>query len=682
MKIVRYGLAGLMLLAGAAQHLQAQDKDPALVRTFKGHSKAVFSVAFSPDGRLALSGSSDNTLKLWETASGRLVRTFRGHSKAVFSVAFSPDGRQALSGSYDNTLKLWETTSGRLVRTFEGHTNWVWSVAFSPDGRYALSGSEDKTIKLWEISSGREIRTFKGHAAAIIAVAFSPDGRYALSGSGHPENALKLWEISNGRELRTFKGHSSWVYSVAFSPDGRYALSGSQDNTLKLWEISSGREIRTFKGHAAAIISVAFSPDGQYALSGSGDETLKLWDTASGRLVRTFKGHTNTVRSVAFSPDDRQALSGSYDNTLKLWDISPWTMPDETPLAETDRTPPAIRITSPTITRGMKKVQQEKTILVKGRATDASGIFEVLVDGMEAQLDADGSFWAEVKLRVGENHIVVKATDMHDNAASTAFTIVREAGGRPAPVGAARTREQEEFQFGEYHALLIAVQDYSDRSINDLDYPIEDAERIRGVLLEQYTFKKENIHFLKNPSRRDILKKLGELRSLDEDDNLLIYYAGHGYWDEKAGQGYWLPRDARQDDDSDWISNSDIKVKIRSIETRHTLLISDACFSGGIFKTREAFIKPNISIQKVYEMPSRKALTSGNLKTVPDKSVFVDYLVKRLRQNREPYLYSEKLYVNMKDAVTNNSPNNQTPLFGVINGAGDEGGDFIFVRKR
>ena len=109
---------------------------------------------------------------------------------------------------------------------------------------------------------------------------------------------------------------------------------------------------------------------------------------------------------------------------------------------------------------------------------------------------------------------------------------------------------------------------------------------------------------------------------------------------------------------------------------------STACFSGGIFKTREAFIKPDISIQKVYEMPSRKALTSGNLKTVPDKSVFVEYLVKRLRQNREPYLYSEKLYVNMRDAVTNNSPNNQTPLFGVINGAGDEGGDFIFVRKR
>ena len=399
-----------------------------------------------------------------------------------------------------------------------------------------------------------------------------------------------------------------------------------------------------------------------------------------------FKGYVDDVRfyNRSLSPGEIKVLyhEGGWGvgSIAKVTPQPARVRPKPAPKA--DRTPPIIQINSPAITRGMKQMQQEKTILVKGRASDKSGIFEVLVNGVEAQLDADGGFWAEVKLRVGENRITVKATDMHENAASTTFTIVREAGARPAPVAATRTREQEEFQFGEYHALLIAVQDYSDRSINDLDYPIEDAEKIRAVLLEQYTFKQENIHFLKNPSRRDILKKLGELRRLDEDDNLLIYYAGHGYWDEKAEQGYWLPRDARQDDDTDWISNSDIKDRIRSIETRHTLLISDACFSGGIFKTREAFIKPDISIRKVYEMPSRKALTSGNLKTVPDKSVFVDFLVKRLRQNKEPYLYSEKLYVNMRDAVTNHSPNNQTPLFGVINGAGDEGGDFIFVRKR
>ena len=104
------------------------------------------------NGRYALSGSWDNTLKLWDVNTGSEIRTFTGHSDRVLSVAFSPDGRYALSGSWDNTLKLWDVHTGRAIRTFTGHSYWVKSVAFSPDGRYALSGSLDNTLKLWDLS--------------------------------------------------------------------------------------------------------------------------------------------------------------------------------------------------------------------------------------------------------------------------------------------------------------------------------------------------------------------------------------------------------------------------------------------------------------------------------------------------------------------------------------------------
>ena len=163
------------------------------------------------------------------------LRTFRGHTSYVNSVRFSPDGRYALSGGPDDTMRLWEVESGRHVRTFKGHAEGVNSVRFSPDGRYALSGSRDKTLRLWEVGSGRHIRTFEGHSNYIVAVAFSPDGRYALSGSG--DKTVRLWEVESGRHIRTFKGHTKFVQSVAFSPDGRYALSGSWDNTMRLWEI-------------------------------------------------------------------------------------------------------------------------------------------------------------------------------------------------------------------------------------------------------------------------------------------------------------------------------------------------------------------------------------------------------------------------------------------------------------
>ncbi|RKZ92359.1 MAG: hypothetical protein DRR19_04485 [Candidatus Parabeggiatoa sp. nov. 1] len=224
-----------------------------------------------------------------------------------------------MSGSVDNTLKLWQVATGRELRTFQGHSDYVNAVAFSPDGQLALSGSDDYTLKLWQVATGRELRTFQGHSYDVTAVAFSPDGQLALSGS--LDNTLKLWQVATGRELRTFQGHSSYVTAVAFSPNGQLALSGSLDNTLKLWQVSTGRELRTFRGHSKSVEAVAFSPDGQLALSGSDDNTLKLWQVATGRELRTFQGHSDEVEAVAFSPDGQLALSGSGDSTTRLWQV-------------------------------------------------------------------------------------------------------------------------------------------------------------------------------------------------------------------------------------------------------------------------------------------------------------------------------------------------------------------------
>jgi hypothetical protein len=201
-----------------------------------------------------------------------------GHASPVSSVAFAPDRRTALSGSWDETLKLWDVATGQQIRSFSGHDGSVRSVVFAPDGRTALSGSDDKTLKLWDVGTGQEIRSFTGHDSSVVSVAFAPDGRTALSGSGG--NAHKLWDVATGREIRSFTGHDHWVMSVAFAPDGRTALSGSWDKTLKLWDVATGREIRSFTGHDGSVESVAFAPDGRTALSGSRDNTLKLWDVS------------------------------------------------------------------------------------------------------------------------------------------------------------------------------------------------------------------------------------------------------------------------------------------------------------------------------------------------------------------------------------------------------------------
>jgi len=292
-----------------------------------GHSKGIYSVAFSSDGKQVLSGSNDQTIRLWDAASGRVIKTFFGHTDTVLSVALSPDNTKALSGSnsMDNSVKLWDVASGRVIRTYDNDyrfCNGVWAVAFSPDGTKIVfaSGTNDYTIRMCDVATGNEIKKFSGHTDDVNSVAFSPDGKQLLTGSH--DYTIKLWDVASGNEIKTFKGHSYDVNSVAFSPDGKQIISGSDDKTIKLWDVASGKEIRTFTGHAYEVKSVAFSSNGKQVFSGSTDKTAKLWDIASGKVIRTFSGHTEYIMSVALSPDGKQAVSGSYDDTVKLWDVA------------------------------------------------------------------------------------------------------------------------------------------------------------------------------------------------------------------------------------------------------------------------------------------------------------------------------------------------------------------------
>jgi WD40 repeat protein len=308
-------LTSLLLPDGA----KAQDRAKVDIVPPIPHSNWVTSVTFSSDGTRALSGSADQTLKLWDAATGKLIRTFQGHTNVVTSVGFSADGVRLLSGSWDKTLKLWDAATGELIRTFEGHSDAVYSVAFSRDGTRVLSGSGDRTLKLWDAATGKLIRTFKGHSKRVTSVAFSADGARLFSGSA--DQTLKLWDAATGQRIRTFKGHSDAVSSVAFSSNGARVLSGSGDKTLKLWDAATGRLTRTFQAHSDKVASVAFSPDGRNVLSGSLDKTLKLWNAATGELIRTFEEHSDAVYSVAFSPDGARLLSAA-GRTLKLWEAA------------------------------------------------------------------------------------------------------------------------------------------------------------------------------------------------------------------------------------------------------------------------------------------------------------------------------------------------------------------------
>ncbi len=235
---------------------------------------------------------------------------------------------------------------------------------------------------------------------------------------------------------------------------------------------------------------------------------------------------------------------------------------------------------------------------------------------------------------------------------------------------------------GKYYALLIGSSDYKDPAIPDLEgLPVNDALALEKVLKTNYTFAAENINVLKNPSRREIVIALDDLsKKVTTNDNVLIFYAGHGHYEDENDIGYWLPTDAEVSNSANWLYNDQLVASIRKIKSLHTLLISDACFSGSIFKNRSISLTgASDVIKKKYQLPSRKAITSGTLKTVPNKSVFIKYLLDRLEKNKDKYFAASSLYRNIEEPVGNNSTS--LPQYGVINNVGDEGGDFIFIRK-
>lgn len=235
---------------------------------------------------------------------------------------------------------------------------------------------------------------------------------------------------------------------------------------------------------------------------------------------------------------------------------------------------------------------------------------------------------------------------------------------------------------GKYYALLIGCSNYDDPAIADLGgLPTTDAENLAKTLKANYTFADENVKVLKDPTRRDIVIALDDIaKKATTDDNVLIFYAGHGHYEDDNDIGYWLPKDAEVSNSANWLYNDQLVAAMRKIKSLHTLLIADACFSGSIFKNRSISLTgASDMIKKKYQLPSRKAITSGTLKTVPNKSVFIKYLLDRLEKNKDKYYPASSLYRAIEEPVGNNSTS--LPQYGVINNVGDEGGDFIFIKK-
>ncbi len=340
---------------------------------------------------------------------------------------------------------------------------------------------------------------------------------------------------------------------------------------------------------------------------------------------------------------------------------------------KTDKAPPQITITEPALARGLIVKAAGNDVMIKGIAADPAGLKFVTINGEKVYSQEGGTFWGSVALKEGVNKVTVAATDFSGNTGEQVFDIER-----PATVLALNAPSAKE---GKNYALLIGCQNYDDINIPSLQDPIPDAVKLKLILKNNYSFSDENLFTLFNPEVSDFRKKFLEIYEvIQPEDNLVIFYAGHGIWNEKEKKGYWMLTDAKLQNPNSWLSNKEVLDKIARVPARHTLLITDACFSGSVFKTRGLNTEIPIAMQQMNQKISRVAITSGNDTEVPDKSVFMKYLVKALSENKEKYLTAQKMFINqIIEAVMTETKTE--PRYGTLELAGHVGGDFIFIKK-
>ena len=322
---IRSGLVSLLLLLLAFTTAALAQRPELVIQT--GHADHIGVIAFAPGGGLLASGSTDNTIRLWDTTTGTELRALKGHTRPVLALTFARDGRALASGSADQTIRLWDTTTGRELRVLGNDAGaaavagGVAALAFDAAGRTLISVSIDITqsdtgllyalsFKHWDYATGRLLRSFNAPCGQVIAVALSPDGRTLASGGFDP---LTLWDVGSGRKLRTLVGGDKVVEALTFSPDG-----GTLAGAGRLWDVATGRELRALNGYDGG----AFSPDGRTLALIEGRTKINLLTLATGEVARTFDGPQLGIDCLAFSPDGTTLASGEGDFVIRLRDTS------------------------------------------------------------------------------------------------------------------------------------------------------------------------------------------------------------------------------------------------------------------------------------------------------------------------------------------------------------------------
>ncbi|MCA9502950.1 MAG: caspase family protein [Spirochaetaceae bacterium] len=497
---------------------------------------------------------------------------------------------------------------------------------------------------------------------------------------------------------------------------GEYVAYDRADyrTALRVWQEAADRGEAEAQNRVGEIYEKGLGVEPDYALAASwyrkaADQGLARAMLNLGALHEAGRGvEQDTAEAIAWY----RRASGLVDAGLQYEIAAPGPRPDERPsgaraegLADeillAAMAPPSIQLIEPSMpeTRAIQVVydppraagdaKAPRTLV--GRVTAPAGLVGLFVDGIEQDVDGAGLFRSEIRTDGAARELVIAAVDRQGRRAERRLRIGGERSARKAPGGshAASDRATGRVDFGRFHALVIGNSRYA--HLPQLKTARADADAVAATLRDRYGFRVKLLH---DATRYDILSVLNELRAtLTEEDNLLVYYAGHGELDEVNMRGQWLPVDAERDSTANWISNVAITDVLNAMNARHVMVVSDSCYSGALTRSALASLDAALSDEKraawletLAAKRSRTALTSGGLAPVLDAgggghSVFAGALLDVLRSNDE-VLEGQRLFQEMSARVTYAARSyqfEQLPQYAPIKFAGHEAGDFFLV---
>ncbi len=623
-------------------------------------------VAYSEQQYIAL--SKNNEIFVYpvnsETLSVKLSESSRADINSLF---FRKEGTEIVSVS-ENGISIWNFTNKVRIANWEVQKTILASTLV--DNKH-VAFITDSELHVFDIDEGKTIFTKSKHGKFIRCVASSADGKFIVTGGG--DNSVIIQDAVTGETTNQYAVHTNLVRAVDISPDGLLIASGDDGGAVLVTDLTGVIKFM-FSQAKGWVRSIKFSPDNKYLAFGDEYGNVFVYSLENGLLTEKYNVGSSPVTALVFSPEGKELslVNSIVTKAVKSVDVSKLQIASAYHLKDQkDNTPPQIYVSSP------QNIQDDKTrvytdmIDIRGTLMDESGIRNLRVNGKDVPLKENNNFVIHLPLAMGDNAVVIEAKDINDNISVKRFTVQRKN----------MTGEEYSAAKATNYLFVVGINDYE--HFPRLNNAVKDANDIANALLKQYSFEFDNLVMLKNEqaTRSNIYKSLRSLiEQVTPQDNLLIYFSGHGYFDGRLNEGYWIPVDAELNNSGDYLSNSDLLKIIGNIDSQHTFLIADACFSGSLFSESKRGYAENVERFK-----SRWGLASGRLETVSDGAIgknspFATATLTFLNDNKKDKVAISELiqYVKLKVSETSD----QTPLGNPLKVNGDEGGEMVLYKRK